>query len=388
MALFNRKPRAPETQEYAQSPYTMPMWTPALYGATWSGPNVDDWSAVGLPAFWRGLNLLCDHVATTPFHAIRNREMLDPQPSLLVDPTPGETAYDVWFQLTWSLVLRGNAFAYLTDFDRLGYPRSMLVLNPDAVAVVLDSDGNVTYSVLGETVPNEYVLHIRGPRPAGSVVGVGVIQAQREAIAHAIALNEYSARYFGDSAIPSGVIEVPGILSDEGAARLRTEWQVAHGHRHRYPAVLSDSMKFQPITATPEDQQLLEARRFSLMEIALMLGIPPRWLGADSTAFTYANLEAENAQLVQFGLRPWTSRIEAALTNLLPRPQFVKANFDALLRSDTKTRYDAHAVGLSAGFLTVDEVRELEDRPPMPKTAAPVSNEPKEPPNGNINVSG
>lgn len=374
MPLFRRKTRAPEntTEDFAPVGYQPSAYVPSLYGATWANQTVTEWSANSLPAFWRGLNLLCDHVAKTPFHAYRSRERMASQPSLLTEPTPGETAYDVFFQLTWSLVLRGNAYAYLYDFSTLGYPRSLLVLNPDLVTVHVNSDGEVEYRLQGQLIPATEILHIRGPRPAGSVVGVGVLAAQAQALAHGISLNEFSARYFGDAAVPSGVIKVPGQLSEEDAKQLQKDWANVHGAGHRKTAVLPSGMEFQPITATPEDQQLLEARKFSLMEIALMLGIPPRWLGAPSDAFTYANLEAENASLVQFGLSPWTNRIEAALTTLLPRPQYVKANFDALLRSDTKGRYEAYRLANpEARWLTEDEIRELEDRPPLPEDTTP-----------------
>jgi hypothetical protein len=74
---------------------------------------------------------------------------------------------------------------------------------------------------------------------------------------------------------------------------------------------------------------------------------------------------------MKYTVNPWLVKLETALGQLLPRGQFVKFNADAVLRPTTKARYDSYAVAIDKGFLTVDEVRELEDRPPLPAGAAP-----------------
>jgi len=367
MGLFSRKAKPAELVEAAAVPAVQQPVMAYAGTSPWSGAYVDEWTTIrSLAAFWRGLNIICSQVATTPFKAYRSRDLLDPQPAILTDPSPGDTLFDVKFQLAWSLVVKGNAFAYLYDFDRLAYPRKMLVLNPDAVSVTVGVDGTVEKRISGELVPEGQLLHIRGPRPPGSAVGVGVLAAQRDVLGHALAQEEYSARYFSESGVPSGTIDIPGQLDADQAKALRDEWVAAYANSHHLPAVMANGAKFSALSVNPEDQQLLEARKWSATEVALALGIPPRWLAGVGDAFTYANLEAENAQLVQFGLREWTTRIEEALTALLPRPQFVKANFDALLRSDTKTRYEAYRVANpTATILTEDEIRSLEDRGPV-----------------------
>jgi HK97 family phage portal protein len=95
-----------------------------------------------------------------------------------------------------------------------------------------------------------------------------------------------------------------------------------------------------------------------------MLGIPGSYIGAPNSSRTYANIEQENQSLLRWSLTPWLSRIEATFTDYLPRGQYAKFNVDALLRSDTLSRYQAHKIALESGFLTVDEVRtDFENRP-------------------------
>ena len=114
-----------------------------------------------------------------------------------------------------------------------------------------------------------------------------------------------------------------------------------------------------------------------------MIGLPAYYLGAPNSSRTYSNVSEENLQLVRWSLMPWISRIEQKLTDYIPRGQFAKFNVDALLRPDTKTRYEAHAIAIDKGFLTVNEVRELENREPLDETEsddprpAQVLNEPE-----------
>jgi HK97 family phage portal protein len=96
-----------------------------------------------------------------------------------------------------------------------------------------------------------------------------------------------------------------------------------------------------------------------------MIGLPAYYLGAPNSSRTYSNVSEENLQLVRWSLLPWIQRVESKFTEYLPRGQFAKMNIDALLRPDTKTRYEAHKIALDAGFLSVDEVRELENREPL-----------------------
>lgn len=129
--------------------------------------------------------------------------------------------------------------------------------------------------------------------------------------------------------------------------------------------MLNESTKFQQLSDNAKDAQLLETRQFSLTEIANMIGLPAYYLGAPNSSRTYSNVSEENLQLVRWSLLPWIQRVESKFTEYLPRGQFAKMNIDALLRPDTKTRYEAHKIALDAGFLTVDEVRELENREPL-----------------------
>jgi HK97 family phage portal protein len=140
----------------------------------------------------------------------------------------------------------------------------------------------------------------------------------------------------------------------------------AHGNAKRSIAVLNATTEFHPISISPVDAQLSAAREWGLRDIALAFGVPPYMLGVPGDSSTYANVESRLIELRTWGLLPWARRIESLLDSQFPRGTSVKINLDALVRADTATRYSAYETAIRSGWLTIDEVRELEDRPPLP----------------------
>ena len=129
-------------------------------------------------------------------------------------------------------------------------------------------------------------------------------------------------------------------------------------------------LKPRPLTVPPEASMFLETQRFGLQSVARYFGVPPEMIGSDSgNPKMYASLEMRNQDFLTFGIGPKIARLETALNGLLPRGQITKFNTGALLRTDLRSRYESYAIGLENGFLTLDEVRALEDREPVDQPA-------------------
>ena len=155
-------------------------------------------------------------------------------------------------------------------------------------------------------------------------------------------------------------------MDADGAQRLKTTWLAQHGNSKRSIAVLNATTEFVPIAISPVDAQLANAKEWTTRDVAMAFGVPAHMLGVPGDSSTYANVESRMIELRTFTLLPWMRRVESTLDAQLPRGTSLKITSDALLRADTATRYNAYATALASGWLTVDEVRELEDRPPMP----------------------
>ena len=114
------------------------------------------------------------------------------------------------------------------------------------------------------------------------------------------------------------------------------------------------------------DVAAVDFSQITLTQIALMFGLPPGFLGgATGDSLTYSTTELNMLQLYQLTLMPWIARVEAVLDAQLPRGTETRIEVDGLLRADTKTRYETYEIGIRIGAITQDEVRELENRPPV-----------------------
>lgn len=119
---------------------------------------------------------------------------------------------------------------------------------------------------------------------------------------------------------------------------------------------------------TADELQLIDARSFAVLEISRLTGIDGDWLSVNTTSRTYLNGQDARRSFVDFVLAPFIAAVEQrlSLNDVTPNGQQVRYNLDAFLRADTAERYSSYAVALSNGFLTLDEVRQLENRPPLP----------------------
>ena len=352
------------------------------YNTVYAGTFVDEQTTLSIPGLWRGVTLIADTIGALPIHAYRGDQRIEPMPPILERPYPNETRIETMSAIAASLVIHGNYIAVLGDIGANGYPESLYPVSASRVHVDR-IEGRLSYKINDELFDGENVMHIKNFAMPGQIVGIGIVAAQRQGIGSALAMQEYAAKYFDGGAQPTGILYSDNAdLSQDEADMLKAVWMRHYGGTSREPAVLNASTKFEQLSDNAKDSQLVESREFSLTEIANMLGLPGYYLGAPNSSRTYSNVEQEQLQFLR-GITPLLTRIESAFTDLLPRGQYAKFNTDALLRSDTLTRYQAHKIALESGFLTVDEVRsDFENRPPIgqPETTSEETKIPNEEP--------
>jgi Phage portal protein len=133
-------------------------------------------------------------------------------------------------------------------------------------------------------------------------------------------------------------------------------------------AVLENGMKFSPMNPTHDEAQLIESRRFTVEEWARWLNMPPHKL-REMTHATFSNIEHQNIEWVVDTIRPWLVRLEQEFNRKLFRKQsifYTKHVVEGLLRGDLKSRFDAYAIARNWGWMSANDVCELEDRNPLP----------------------
>ena len=355
MALFGRK------RLQTRDPDPFPPWNPPIWNQNLAGVSVTDATALGIVTLWRCVDLISSTIGSLSVHAFRDGERID-TPAILMQPNPTENRIDTYSALITSALLRGNAYALMGDFDRFGHPRQLVVLDPDAVKVDVSPDtGAISYRVGQEAYTRFEMMHMRGFMRPGHVVGQGILDAHRHALGLAIAEHEWTERIFSEGSIPSGVITTDVDLSPEAATELKKAWVQSHGGRDRTPAVLSGGLAYKPIQLSNSDLELLEARKWSATQIAALFGVPAHLAGAPSeNSLTYSTVSEDSRAFVRFGLRPWVHRLEAALSNALPRGQSASISVADFMQPDMLTRYQAAQIAIEAGFKTVEMVQNEE----------------------------
>lgn len=350
------------------------------FQGNWSGTYVDTNTALGIPALYRGVSLIADAIGALGLNSYRNNRVVEPTPQILIRPNPQETRMVTVSAMAASLILNGNYIAVLGDKGANGLPEFFYPIALDRVHISR-TDGRTTYRIDDRVYDPSDIFHIKNFCLPGDLMGRGIVEVQKQAIGKEIAINEYAARYFDGGVNPSAVIKSANPdLTQQEADALKNAWLSMYSSRNRQPAVLNSSTSFEVLSNNAVDSQLIEAQIQGLTNAANILGLPAYYLGAPNSSRTYANVEQENLQLVRWSIQPIAERIEEALSDLLVRGQTAKFNYDTLLRTDTLSRYQAHAVGLTNGFLTVEEVREMEGRDPVtPIDEDPIDNIEKDP---------
>jgi HK97 family phage portal protein len=265
-----------------------------------------------------------------------------------------------------SLLLRGNAYGIVTG--RSGstlLPVQVELAHPEHVTVSTENDGAVTYRLGPDVIDPADLWHVRAYTFPGAVLGLSPVEYARQTIGLGLAAEKFGAQWFGDGSIPSGVIYADRDPKAEGAAKLKAEWVAARRH-NREPAVLAGA-RFEPISVKPEESQFLGTLDANRNAIAGIFGVPPEMVaGTTAGPLAYTSPEMRSLDLLTYTVRGWLVRLENAISALLPSTQVARFNAAAMVRVDLKSRCEAHEIALRAGFLTVNEVRALEDRGPLP----------------------
>lgn len=360
-----------------------------------AGVVVSPETAIRMSTVYACVRLLGDTISSLPMGAYvrrgRNRisyaAVYGDVPAWVNKPNGESTRMEFLEQVLASLNLKGNAYI-LTVRDDLGDVVELYCINPESVRIVrknpnepvvyevtikeYDPAGGVytqDYNQKVMTLTKDELLHIPLFKLPGSFYGLGPIEAARITVGAVMAADTYAASYFGNAANPGGIIEVPGEMTEEQATSIGRDWNITHSGPYRAGkiGVLTGGASFKPLALNASDAQLLDTRRFGLEEIARLFRVPISLLGHPvAGAMSFASVEAQNLSFVQHSLRPLLERIEQALSSLLPEKDgFVKFNLDALLRGTTIERYDAYTKGLREGFLSLNDVRSVEDLAPL-----------------------
>jgi HK97 family phage portal protein len=338
-----------------------------------AGVNVTTKKSFEIVAFFSAVSLISDTISTLPCGAYLRvgpiRRPLNPRPVWLDQPDIDLSTRAAFFQQVFSsLLVHGNSYTRVFR-DAQGQVVNLVNLNPEKVEVERSKIGRKVYIYQEENKPlsGDEIIHIVDLILPGDLKGLSRVETLKQSLGLNIALSDYAARFFGTGASAAGVIEFPGNLTSEQAKQLADGFDARHRNgtrRAHKTGVLSGGAKFVSTQLDPESSQALESRKFAVEEIARAFNVPLHLLGVPGTA-SYASVEQNNLQFVSMTLRPLAEKVEAAFSRLLPGDAYIKFQFNDLLRADLEARIRSYSVGAQAGFYSTNDIRRLEDMPPV-----------------------
>lgn len=320
--------------------------------------------AFGLPMVYRAIQIHAFSGKQLSIGTFRNGRSVA-QHRLVERPDPFISRAAWIEQAIVSLASTGNCYHEIIG-DEMD-PAALSTLNPLDVIIQTNSAGRVTaYKYRGREIKPSRMKHSTLMRIPGSAYGLGPIQAAQADLRGAIDTRDYAANWMDAGGQPNGVLKTDQVLSADQAKQYKNNWNESAGAKNGV-AVIGQGLSYSPIFLSPKDVQFIEAQQFNVTTIARMFGTPASLMLAavEGNSQTYANVEQDWLAYVRFTLMGYLVEIEEMLTSCLPAGRSAKFNVEALLRADTTTRYQSFRTAIEAGFMSVDEVRDLEHLAPI-----------------------
>lgn len=359
-------------------------WEYLVTSPSSSGMPVNHNSILGSAGVWRAVNLISGSIARLPCHVYRRQNdggrirAKNHPASYLLNKKPAEnlTPFILFQTLMSHALIHGNGYAYVYR-DNDASPSSLLILDPQQTTPAREN-GNLLYitriGAEDRKLLPENVIHFKGLGYDG-LSGYPVIDILKDTFGHGLSLLKYGNVYFKNNASPNVVIELPSFFKDEEAIeRFRKSWGNIHtglDNAHKV-AILENGAKVSKFTINNEEAQYLSSREFDLKALANVFGLPPHKLGANIST-SYGSLEQENRSFLNDSLGGWLAMIEQELESKLLTEQekrsdshFVEFLRAAIERADLATETSALVMQVNNGLLSLDEARQILNRPLLP----------------------
>lgn len=357
-------------------------------GPSYAGPVVNEENAMRSSAVYACIRVISETIASLPLVLYRqsgrdkSRATDLPLYPVLHDLANPEMTSMEWGELMFAhCLLRGNGWSE-KELDFRGNTVALWPLNPAMMEGWKRINGELVWlyrtpdNVL-RAIPGYRIHHLKGL--GDGMTGDSVVRHwAKQSIGLSLGAEEYGARFYSNGARPGLILRHPGKLNDKAMARLRESFAMEHqglSNAHR-TKILEEGMDVTTVGIPPNEAQFLETRKFQVEEIARVFRVPLHLIGSLEHA-TFSNIEQQALEFVIFTLRPWFVRHEKAIYRDLLSPKervnvYAKYIAEGLLRGDMASRYAAYTSGITAGHMTRNEARELEDRDPLPGLDEPL----------------
>jgi HK97 family phage portal protein len=336
------------------------------------GPDVVSGGLALIPVY-AATSLICDLIATSPLDVYRlDRDgattRLPSQPQIITNPAPGIDPITWKSQALASLLLRGNAYGYITAIGSDGWPSQIIWLNPDEVTLYEEQNDMLhtpSYWWRGMPLDRTLVVHIPAYTFPGSRRGYSPLALFKTQIETGLQAQKFANDWFANSANPSGHLKNEArTLESEQADDIKRKYKAAIANRDVF--VTGNDWSYQQMAVQAEESQFLQTIKATATQIASIYRVSPEDIGGETgTSLTYKTLTQDATKLQVRALNPWATKLADAISARRPGPQVAIFNLDATSKGDRTTRIAAHAAAMACGLETLDEARADENKPPL-----------------------
>lgn len=348
-------------------------------GVSSSGKTVTVDKAVQLSAVWACVRLLSESISTLPLKVYRRQpdgskalalahpayQVLCRRPNLEMTPSR------FMLMLVASICLRGNAFIEKRMIGKKLV--SLIPLLPQNMVVKRSDSGSLQYTYtdngVQRTIQPDHMMHIRGFGLDG-ICGMMPMMAGCDVIGAAMAVDEAAAKIFENGLQSTGFLSSKMALTREQRERLRKNMNAFVGSKNAGKLmILENDLSYQNVTMNPEAAQLLESRSFSIEEICRWFRVPPMMVGHTTKQSSWASsVEGMNLIFLTNTLRPLLVNIEQEIARCLldtDDDYFAEFSVEGFLRADSAGRSAYYTTVLQNGWMSRNDVRRLENLPPI-----------------------
>lgn len=350
--------------------------------STWSGNSVTADKALQNDTVWACVKKISEAVGTLPLGFYERtgdaRQLATAHPLydiLHSQPNARMSAVNFWQAIVASMLLWGNGYAEIVRTADRSRVIALNFLLPDRMALSWDRDsGRLLYEyydpATGRARPMLAgdIFHCKAFTLDGEV-GLSAIQYGRNAIGATMAMHEAAATTFRDATRASGIVTMDAVLNTGHRDQVREHVKTVSREGGVY--VLEKGAGFVPLRFNPHDAELLASMSFSVETICRWFGMAPVMIGhGDKQSSWPTSTEAQAVLFIQYVLRAVISRIEQEIRRALLTPaerlrHFGEFSVEGLLRGDSKARAEFYASAILNGWMTRNEVRRLENLPPL-----------------------
>jgi HK97 family phage portal protein len=355
-------------------------WNEANSNRTPSGIRVNADNSMACSAYTACIRVISDAVSALPLHVYERltsggkvKAPTHPVYRLLhMQPNPWQTAQEFRDWMTGMYLHYGASYAEIRPGER-GAVSELWPLHSSRMEPERLEDGTVRYKYREpsgrQTIYSQDQIFCLRFTTEDGIRPVPTYKLFQNAIGLAQALEAHGSTYFGNNARPGVILESSNPIPVEAAERLRENWERMHRGSDRAfrTAVLPAGVSAKELSGSNEAAQFLETRQYQVIEICRAFRVPPHMI-QDLTRSTYSNIEVQGTEFVQHCLLPHLKRWEAAIARDLivdDETYFSEHSVSGLLRGDHASRSAYYVAALTHGWMSVNEVRELENLNPI-----------------------